>query len=518
MKQVMTFEKFKGYQKKHHLEEVIPSAAGLVILFHGPSGTGKTLTANAIAAQLKKRVLLVNVNFALGNMGNSPKNEGIFQALFREAEMNDAIVFFDECESLFSQRSSGGSTVMTEMLTEVERYSGIIFLATNRPFDLDEAMHRRINSVFEFRQPSHIERERIWKLHTSHEGIVVDKDINWGKIAEKYELSGGFIKNAVVSALLLAISRDGQDTPVIREEDVVEGCSLQMRGSLQMKTFSQRVVPKGGLSELVLSGKLLKSLEDIVKLEKARSVLYGDWGFGSKPRAEQSTSVMFWGPPGCGKTVAAEALGFEIGQPLKVVNLAELAKSDLAFHKSAESQHGGNSGPLEKIFHDAALMNAILVLDNFVISSEGHVGDRLSTLLDDMVYHMDHFGGVVILVVTSRMQLSMSIHRLDPDFVRKFKFIVEFSTPNSSERAKLWKNLIPEKAPRCPKINFDSIGQRFDFTPGQISRVVYRAAAAAALRPQESRFIREEDLVDASEQEKRKTQGDIGDIAAGWIS
>jgi SpoVK/Ycf46/Vps4 family AAA+-type ATPase len=517
MKQVTAFEKFKSYQKKHHLDEVMPSATGLVILFHGPSGTGKTLTANAIAAQLKKRVLLVNINFALGNLGDSQKNEGTFQALFREAEMNEAVVFFDECESLFAQRTSGGSSVMTELLTEVERYNGIIFLATNRPFDLDEAMHRRINSVFEFRQPSHLERERIWQLHTKYPGIVVDETINWGKIAEKYELSGGFIKNAVTSALLIAISRDGQDTPVIKEEDIVEGCSMQMRGSLQMKMFSQRVVPKAGLSELVLSEKLRQSLEDIVRLEKARSVLYGDWGFGTKPRAEQSTSVIFWGPPGCGKTAAAEALGFEVGQPLKVVNVAELAKSDVTARVGAESQHG-SGGALEKIFHDAALMNAVLVLDNLVIPVDGDVQPRFLGLLEDMVYHMDHFGGVVILVVTSRIHLSVSIHRLDPDFVRKFKFIVEFNTPTSVERARLWRSLIPEKTPKAPKINFETIGQRFDFTPGQISRVVYRAAAAAVLRPLDARVLTEEDLIEASEQEKRKTHGDLGDIASGWIS
>ncbi len=71
--------------------------------------------------------------------------------------MSDAILFFDECESLFAQRSAGGSTELTELLTEIERHDGMIFLATNRPFDLDEAMQRRITSVFEFRAPNHIQ-------------------------------------------------------------------------------------------------------------------------------------------------------------------------------------------------------------------------------------------------------------------------------------------------------------------------------------------------------------------------
>ena len=105
----------------------------------------------------------------------------------------------------------------------------MIFLATNRPFDLDEAMQRRITSVFEFRAPNHIQRQQIWKIHTQHPGIPVADGIDGEKISLKYELSGGFIKNAVMSALLLAIAREGSDNPVINEADVIAGCAMQVR-------------------------------------------------------------------------------------------------------------------------------------------------------------------------------------------------------------------------------------------------------------------------------------------------
>lgn len=120
-----------------------------------------------------------------------------------------------------------------------------------------------------------------------------------------------------------AISRDGHENPVITEDDLLHGCKMQMRGSLQMRTFAQRVVPKGGLEELVLSDGLREQLQQIVDLEKARTVLFGQWGFHKRMRDQQSTTVVFWGTPGSGKNVCAEALGFEIGQPLKVVNYGD---------------------------------------------------------------------------------------------------------------------------------------------------------------------------------------------------
>ena len=145
---------------------------GLVFLFSGPSGTGKTMTVNAIAHQLSKRVLLVNFNAMVSGSSSSGGGGGGYaggamQSLFREAAMHDAIVFFDECESLFAQRGHGGSAQLTELLTEIERHDGMIFLATNRPFDLDEAMHRRITASFEFRPPHWLERQQIWELHAT---------------------------------------------------------------------------------------------------------------------------------------------------------------------------------------------------------------------------------------------------------------------------------------------------------------------------------------------------------------
>ena len=83
-----------------------------------------------------------------------------------------------------------------------DSYAGIVFLATNRPFDLDEAMHRRITSVVEFKSPDHIQRKKIWQIMIQSNGVRVEEGIDWEQVALKYELSGGFIKNAVMSAML----------------------------------------------------------------------------------------------------------------------------------------------------------------------------------------------------------------------------------------------------------------------------------------------------------------------------
>ena len=87
---------------------------------------------------------------------------------------------------------------MTELLTEIERFDGVCFLATNRPQDLDEAMFRRIRCVFELPAPNHVQRLQIWRRLTRAEGIALADGVELAEIAAKFEMTGGYIRNAVL--------------------------------------------------------------------------------------------------------------------------------------------------------------------------------------------------------------------------------------------------------------------------------------------------------------------------------
>ena len=90
-------------------------------------------------------------------------------------------------------------------------------------------------------------------------------------LALKFELTGGFIKNSILSALSIAVSRDG-DNPVICQKDLVQGANLQLRGILRMKDFDRRVIPTAGLDEVIVNDSVAKELKEIVQYEKARYI------------------------------------------------------------------------------------------------------------------------------------------------------------------------------------------------------------------------------------------------------
>ena len=307
------------------------SKGGSVILFHGPSGTGKTMLANAIATLLKKKILLVN----FPNLGdNSPG--AIAKMLFREATIHNAIVFFDECESVLQSREKDPHHRVNTLLTEIERFDGLVILATNRAAEIDEAMHRRITLAVEFQKPNHVLREQIW-ASLRPPRLKLSDDVNLDALAHKFELTGGFIKNAWMAAIGFAVARrdaepmggagaDGSSEGVravsnlmVTMEDLTKGASQQLRGHLSAAAFDRKIVPRAGLDEAcVLPAELRESLSMVVSCEKAKNVLLGEWGFGEASATGSTTqgvALLFHGTSGTGKTLAAEALGYDLGNP-----------------------------------------------------------------------------------------------------------------------------------------------------------------------------------------------------------
>jgi SpoVK/Ycf46/Vps4 family AAA+-type ATPase len=198
------------------LGERHPTGTALAFNFAGPSGTGKTICAEAIAHHLGKRLLLVRYA-ELESMwvGETPKNVA---AIFRMAQEEDAVLFFDEADAIAARRSTDVSQgaqresniTVNVLLQELERFDGVIIFATNLAANFDPAFERRIRTHVLFELPDTGEREMIWQVQL-HERTPLADDVDFRELAERYEVSGGDIRNAVLKAALAAASEDGPD-------------------------------------------------------------------------------------------------------------------------------------------------------------------------------------------------------------------------------------------------------------------------------------------------------------------
>jgi AAA+ superfamily predicted ATPase len=180
----------------------------LALNFWGASGTGKTMAAQALAQKMGKKIILASyAEIESKYHGDGPKN---VKRLFQFASDNDAVLFIDEADSLLSKRLTNvtqGSeqainSMRSQLLIQIEQFSGVVIFATNLASNYDSAFITRIKSI-QFKLPDKNMRKCLWEkmlLPT----LPVDADIDCGKLAEIEGVCGRDIKNAIVKAAIQA--------------------------------------------------------------------------------------------------------------------------------------------------------------------------------------------------------------------------------------------------------------------------------------------------------------------------
>jgi SpoVK/Ycf46/Vps4 family AAA+-type ATPase len=237
------------------LGERHPTGTALAFNFAGPSGTGKTICAEAIAHTLGKRLLLVRYA-ELESMwyGETPKN---VSAVFRLAEEEDAVLFFDEADAIAAKRSTDisqgaqreANTVVNVLLQELERFDGVVIFATNLAVNFDPAFERRIRTHVLFELPGTDERELIWYVQIHPVKTPLAADVDFKALAQQYEVSGGDIRNAVLKAALSAAGEPGPDAEKrIHQRHFVQGMEDVLAGRRVMR--QSILAPPGQTGEI----------------------------------------------------------------------------------------------------------------------------------------------------------------------------------------------------------------------------------------------------------------------------
>ncbi|WP_284640502.1 ATP-binding protein [Paenibacillus silviterrae] len=185
---------------------------GTSLLFAGPPGTGKTMSAQVIASELNLELYRIDLSQVISKyIGETEKN---LHEIFQEAGQSGAILFFDEADALFGKRSEVkdaqdkyANVETAYLLQKMEEYEGITILATNLLHNLDEAFMRRFGFIVKFPFPDIDHRELLWQSIFPPQ-VPLEPDIDYRFLASRFEMAGGIIKNVAVSAAFLAAGAD----------------------------------------------------------------------------------------------------------------------------------------------------------------------------------------------------------------------------------------------------------------------------------------------------------------------
>jgi len=186
---------------------LFPYGRGLGILFYGASGTGKTMSAYILAAELGLEVMRVDISRIEDKyIGETEKR---ISEVFQKAEENNCLLFFDEADSLFAKRTEvsdshdrHANAQTAHLLQKLEEYDGIVVLATNLSENIDPAFRRRLHFIVEFLKPDEAARETLWRKFLPDE--LLRGELDYEFLAKTFELTPAEIKWAALSAAVQA--------------------------------------------------------------------------------------------------------------------------------------------------------------------------------------------------------------------------------------------------------------------------------------------------------------------------
>jgi len=227
-----------GYQR--HLG----ISRGVAGLYSGEPGTGKTMAASVVASELGLELVRIDLSAVVSKyVGETEKNLG---RIFDEAQDSHAMLLFDEADSLFGKRTELKSAQdrfanleVNYILQRMETFDGVSVLTTNAENSIDPALQRRLNFRIRFPEPEVEEREKLWK-QLLPPATNLHANVDFNALAEKFDMTGGYIKNAVVRAAVIA-ARAGRD---MTAEDLWAGAHHEY---VEMgKVMPQLPPPRGG--------------------------------------------------------------------------------------------------------------------------------------------------------------------------------------------------------------------------------------------------------------------------------
>ncbi|SHN40839.1 ATP-binding protein [Chitinophaga sp. CF418] len=205
--------------ERPEVQRLFPRGKGLVALFTGSPGTGKTMAAQVVATALQLDLFRIDLSSIVSKyIGETSKN---IERILNRAERMDVVLLFDEADALFGKRTDikdahdrFANTDTNYLLQAIEQYPGIAILATNKKANIDTGFTRRLRYVLEFPKPDVQMRLQLWRkliaalAGTAHAALL-DKDLE--NLAEALEITGAQIKSAILSAMFIARR---ENTPV----------------------------------------------------------------------------------------------------------------------------------------------------------------------------------------------------------------------------------------------------------------------------------------------------------------
>lgn len=448
------------YLSQYHFAQFPSERRKLVLYFHGPYGAGKRELARDMCALWRCPLLYVDLELLLACEADVASG---LRRVFREGLLLHAVPYVDHVDGLLREEGKEKSWIKI-LARVVEEYGGLTFLAGEKPWSLQGVFDQQVFCALELPMPETSVRQAAWERALEHSAPDIRR--SWARqLASQFRLTPGQIRDAVAWAEHQHVMSDGQQKITLTE--LYAACRNQSHHKLG--ELAVKIEPHYNWNDLILPADKLEQLKEICSQLMYRHRVFGEWGFQRKLSHGRGLSVLFSGPSGTGKTMAAEVMAHELRLDLYKIDLSGVVNKYI----------GETEKNLAKIFREAEASNAILFFDeaDALFGKRTKIADahdRYANIETSyLLQRMEAYEGMVILATNLR-------ENMDEAFTRRIRFVVDFPFPDVISRKAIWQTHFPREAPLGEDLDYEWLAQQFQITGGNIKNVVLNAAFFAA--------------------------------------
>ncbi|WP_337099684.1 AAA family ATPase [Paenibacillus sp. YIM B09110] len=447
----------------------------------GPSGAGKKLHARHVAEASGQPLLVV----AMDKLdGEADKRSEQLRHIVREALISGAMLGLTEGilgDTLLESYKGSLDAAIVEY-AGASPFPVVIWLARRERRGAQLPLPAEASLLsFTISVPDAEQRLKLWELGSSD----WDDPSLYEQLADKYAFTAGQIEGTRRQAALIA-ALQGRSSADLNDYAAASRSQVQHR----LSELAEKRAPSRSWSDLVLPEEPLALLTEACNRYKFNETVLNRWGFGSKLPYGRGLALLFAGPPGTGKTMAAEVVARELGLELYRIDLSRVVSKYI----------GETEKNLRELFEEAENSGSILFFDegDSLFGKRTEVkdsNDRYANMeAAFLLQRIESFNGVTILA-TNLLQ------NMDEAFLRRMGVIVKFPFPDSTERERLFRSMLPAEAPLDSDLDFPFLASAVDVAGGHIKNIVLAAAYMAAA---EQSAIAMRHMIRASRQEFHK--------------
>jgi AAA+ superfamily predicted ATPase len=449
-----------------------------VIQLCGPPASGRQAIAAAASSALGMDLFVLEASAIPSEAHERAK---LARQLEREAALRGAVLALDRDELAGREGAWAAAALIDET-----QCLWITFGRDPLPLRL------RLSIRLDVKRPSPQEQRLLWQSFLGDKATPLNGAIE--RISEQFSLAG---QNLAASGAE-ALARAGSDSTRLAAA-LWQACRRQTR--LRLDDLAQRIEPAATFDDLVLPEAQRGILQDILTHVRQRQRVYETWGFAAKSARGLGISALFAGPSGTGKTMAAEVLADELDLDLYRIDLSSVVSKYI----------GETEKNLRRVFDAAEMGGAILLFDeaDALFGKRSEVKDshdRYANIeVSYLLQRMEAYRGLAILTTNLK-------NALDPAFLRRIRFVVQFPFPDAEQRSQIWNHIFPADTPTLA-LDMAKLAH-LNVAGGNIRNIALNAAflAADAGEPVQMQHLLHAARSEYAKLEKALTEGEI----KGW--